>query len=112
MASADLVARRSVDRLQRRNRDERRRRHGRSRNASPQAARPVERGCLAAAAAQLNAGRLLRLEAADQPAGNDDLALARQKVVRDVEGRCAYDLDLELVFALGDRVQVVDLPLL
>src|SRR5256885_17232292 len=53
---------------------------------------------------------LLRLEVADQPACDDDLALAREEVVRERDRAGAFNLGLEVVLALGDRVEPRDRP--
>ena len=54
---------------------------------------------------ELGRRRLLLFEVADQPARDDDLALAREQVVRERDRAGAFDLGLELVRAVGDRVQ-------
>src|SRR5919204_5462368 len=58
----------------------------------------------------LRDGRLLLAQVADQAAGDDDLALARQEVVRQRDHADAIDLDLELVVPLRDRVQAAHAP--
>src|SRR5919109_388729 len=55
-------------------------------------------------------GGLLLAQIADQTAGDDDLALAGQEVMGDRDRAVLADLDLELVLALGDRMQPRDPP--